>query len=189
VVAIAALEFEIIFHGPFRVGTGWAGRGADITVDRRSPLKASSLKGVMRASAELLLGGQHGLVREVFGHPWDPSPWSWSSARVLDARPERQARVEIDRDRHVAVDHALLIAEEIWAAGATFEVHPLRKVANRRAHELVLMAAAHGVHSLGEDRRRGLGWVTVRAHEPVFDEAAFDELLGLGILTVGGSNG
>jgi len=178
---VVAVEFEIVFHGPFRVGTGWAGRGADITVDPAAPLKASSLKGLMRASATLLLPHRRDLVEEVFGLPRQPSPWSWSGARVVAARTGRQARVEIDPVRHVAVDRALLIAEEVWAATATFEVFPLRRVADRHAHELVLMASAHGVHSLGEDRRRGLGWVTVRANEPAFDDAAFGEFLRLGI--------
>jgi len=176
---VVAIELGITFHGPFRVATGWAGRGADSTVDLATPLRGSSLKGVMKASARLLLPDREDLVTRVFGSPRQPSPWSWSSARVVDPKARKRARVAIDPDRHVAVEGGLFFSEEIWATRATFEITPLLGVADRRAQELVLMASAHGVHTLGGDRRRGLGWVTVEALQPALDSAAFEEFLRL----------
>lgn len=176
---MVAIELQIIFHGPFRVATGWAGRGSDNTVDLAVPLKGSTLKGVMLASARLLLPARHNLVETVFGSTRQPSPWSWSSAQALDPAVRRRARVAIDPDRHVAVDKKLFVSEEVWATEARFQIHPMGRIDNARAHELVLMASAHGVHALGADRRRGLGWVTVAALQPAFDDAAFEAFLGL----------
>ena len=174
------MRFAVDFHGPFRVATGHAARGADASVDVASPLPAASLKGVMRASAELLLPRRHDLVELVFGSPRSPSPWSWSSASVPDASVRKRARVAIDPDRHAALPGALLFAEEVWARTASFTVQPLARVADRRTHELVLLASAHGVHALGGDRRRGLGWVTVRGTDPILDGDALDAFAALG---------
>jgi CRISPR/Cas system CSM-associated protein Csm3 (group 7 of RAMP superfamily) len=176
---VVAIELQIHFHGPFRVATGLAGRGSDTTVDLAAPLKGSSLKGAMRASARQLLAGRGDLVEAVFGSPRQPSPWSWSSAQMVDPALRRRARVAIDPDRHVAAEQALFVAEELWATRAAFQIQPLTRVTDQRRDELILMASAHGVHALGGDRRRGLGWVTIQALQPTFDDAAFQAFLSL----------
>lgn len=97
------LRVDITFHGPFRVGTGTAADGVTGGVDPADLLPASTLKGLMRASAARLLPGRPDLVEQVFGmRPADPptgpedsprapraargfdagSPWHWSSASV-----------------------------------------------------------------------------------------------------------
>ena len=50
-----------------------------------------------------------------------------------------------------------------WARGGTFTVEPRIRLKDtvRERHTLVLRAAARSVSSLGGDRRRGSGWVTM----------------------------
>jgi CRISPR/Cas system CSM-associated protein Csm3 (group 7 of RAMP superfamily) len=173
------MRFAIDFHGPFRVTTGQAGRGADITVDPTSPLAGSSLKGVMRAAAHQLLPNQAGLIGRVYGTPRTPSPWHWSSAQLDQLAVRRRTRIKIDPDRHTTVTGALVVAEELWATNASFTIEPLTPPDDPQAHELVLLASAHGVHALGSDRRRGCGWVSLRGTDPTLDDqrlAAFLEL-------------
>lgn len=97
------LWVDIAFHGPFRVGTGLAAAGVTGGVDPADLLPASTLKGLMRASAARLLPDRPDLVEQVFGmRPADRpaglgntgrepraargfdagSPWHWSSAAV-----------------------------------------------------------------------------------------------------------
>jgi CRISPR/Cas system CSM-associated protein Csm3 (group 7 of RAMP superfamily) len=83
-------DFMIVtltFHSAFRVGTGDADGTAHATVDRDDPVPASSLKGLMRASAERLLPYRPEVVAAVFGTPRRPCPWHWSPAR-FDRPPE-----------------------------------------------------------------------------------------------------
>lgn len=175
------MRFEIAFHGPFRVSTGLAGRGADVTVDMANPVPASSLKGVMRAAARNVLPRQEVLCQEVFGTARSPSPWAWSSASFVQSTRQRRARAAIDPVTGTAVDGALLFAEEVWSDRATFSIDPIRylREETRRRHELVLLASAHAVHALGSDRRRGLGWVGLTGIEPVLDESALSEVIRL----------
>ncbi|GGZ83507.1 hypothetical protein GCM10010389_21700 [Streptomyces echinoruber] len=77
----------LTFHSAFRVGTGDADGTAHATVDRDDPVPASSLKGLMRASAERLLPYRPEVVAAVFGAPRRPCPWHWSPAR-FDRSPE-----------------------------------------------------------------------------------------------------
>lgn len=81
----------LTFHSAFRVGTGDADGTAHATIDRDDPVPASSLKGLMRASAERLLPYRPEIVEAVFGTPRRPSPWHWSPAQFdgpPDAFPE-----------------------------------------------------------------------------------------------------
>lgn len=106
--APALVPVRIEFHGPFRIGTGLAAPGVTGGVDPANLLPASTLKGLMRASATRLLPERQDLVEQVFGmRPADPpagigdvgrepgaargfdgaSPWHWSSAA---AEPQDQ---------------------------------------------------------------------------------------------------
>lgn len=163
------MRYHIEFHGPFRVATGLTRRGLDITVDEANPLPASSLKGLMRNTATQLLGPDHSLLAEVFGQEGNGSPWSWSSAEfATDPVPSIRARVAIGEHGTVEPE-ALLRGEHLWASTATFTVDLLHAgPANLADHQLVLNAAAASVGSLGSDRNRGFGWVTITpTDEPV----------------------
>jgi len=116
------LRFVIDFLGPFRVSTGEAAPGIDATIDRCDPLPATSLKGVMRATAKRLLGEKAPLVSAVFGGPATPSPWHWSDAEAHWHRPQATARVQLDRETHTARPDMLALAEETWAQRAEFHV-------------------------------------------------------------------
>ncbi|MQS06742.1 RAMP superfamily CRISPR-associated protein [Streptomyces alkaliphilus] len=173
------MRVRIDFHGPFRVGTGRARPGAHATVDRLDPLPATSLKGLMRASATLLLPDRADLVDAVFGTPRGPSPWHWSGAEFPDGDRPRdmvRARVSIDPATGAARSGHLLFAEELWAHTATFTVTRTGILAEEdvRTHLTVLACAAAGVHTLGSGRRRGLGWVTCAPEDPAVDDDLID---------------
>lgn len=173
------MRVRIDFHSPFRVGTGRARPGAHTTVDRLDPLPATSLKGVMRASARLLLPHRTDLVDAVFGTPRGPSPWHWSGAEFLDDDQPPvlvRARVSLDPTTGAAHSGHLLFAEEMWARTAAFTVTRTGALGEQdeRTHLTVLACAAAGVHALGAGRRRGLGWVTCTPEDPAMDEDLLD---------------
>lgn len=173
------MKVEITFHGPFRVETGSTRDGLAATVDRSDLLPASSLKGLMRASAGLLLPHRDDLIIEVFGGRTASgrrvaSPWHWESADLDPRRVEfdRRARIAIDPRTGAGQPGFLLFGEEVWARTTWFDITrrlPLNGAEPR--HRAVLAAAAAGVHALGADRRRGLGWVTFRPVDPPLDDA------------------
>ena len=173
------MRFEISFHTPFRVATGRARPGVDIAVDEQNALPGSSLKGVMRAAASSIFPGKADLVAEVFGTARGASPWSWSRARFASLSRRPRARVAIDPTTFTAEEEALFVAEELWSARADFEVLQIGRVADERLHGLVLRASAQAVHALGGDRRRGLGWVSIRCLDPALDAAEMDDIISL----------
>ncbi|MBA8825287.1 CRISPR/Cas system CSM-associated protein Csm3 (group 7 of RAMP superfamily) [Saccharopolyspora lacisalsi] len=167
------LEFRIAFHGPFRVSLGHADSGVDTTLDPADPLPATSLKGVMRATAFSLLGQDSRAAREVFGSGSQPSPWRWSRAHISadqwhGTRPA--ARVSIDEETHTAKSDMLAVAEEAGATSATFAItqHGHLDAEQFAAHRAILTIAAQATRSVGALRRRGLGWVSIQCtnHEP-----------------------
>lgn len=175
------LDFVITFHGPFRVALGEAGSGVHDTVSSLDALPSTSLKGVMRATAKLLLGTENPVVGEVFGSERLSCPWRWSSAQPETswAPPQPTARVRIDREKHTATKDMLAITEQTGATRATFSVTQFGHVADPAAHHAVLVIAAQATRSLGALRRRGLGWVgiTCTSHEP--DETTVRRFLQL----------
>jgi CRISPR/Cas system CSM-associated protein Csm3 (group 7 of RAMP superfamily) len=188
------MRFEITFHTPFRVASGQAGDGSDTAVDRGALLPASSLKGIMRSAVRDLLRFPAALVDEVFGTAWITSPWSWSDARVLgadgsapDIRP--RARIQIEPQTSTTVPGALLIADEVLAGRAEFTIERTGWIEATvlGTHETVLLAAGRAVTAIGGNRRRGLGWVTITAVDPLWSPAHLDAAVQL---TGGdGSNG
>lgn len=172
------MNFEITFHTPFRVAAGHAGDGSDTTVERDELLPASSVKGLMRSAARDLLRFPRDWVGNVFGTAWQPSPWSWSDARVTGssgAEPEvrARARIRIESGTSTVTSGALLIADEVLAASAEFSIDRTGWIesADAPVHEAVLLAAARAVTAVGGDRRRGLGWVTVTPAQPPWSQA------------------
>lgn len=167
-----SLAFDIEFHGPFHVSTGNADDGTDITVDLRNPLPATSIKGLLRAEAAERLGLPASVVEEIFGRsttaPDDttrrgaPGRWWFSDVSLGDVQVTPFARVSVD-ERGRAREGMLAFGQQVWATRGTFRIEPLRHLDGevRARHELVLRAAARSVSSLGGDRRRGSGWVTI----------------------------
>lgn len=174
------MEFEIVFHGPMRIATGTAAPGTDATVDPGALLPATSLKGLMRDTARQLFAD--GDVVAVFGGGGQPSPWSWCSARIEPEAPTVTRRARIRRDERGVTDRgALLVQEEVWPERATFVIEQVLPVPSEELERqrLVLTAAAHAVHALGADRRRGLGWVGVTRTDAEPDVVARAVVLAL----------
>ncbi|MGJ7908500.1 RAMP superfamily CRISPR-associated protein [Actinopolyspora sp. H202] len=165
-MSTSTLRFDITFHTPFRVSTGHARDELDAAIDPELPLPSTSLKGLMRATAVKLLGKNAEIVGSVFGSPRHESPWRWSDAAPDENgwhRPKAAARLEIDRDTHTAKEDMLGVREQIGAEHAWFTVTERGFLDDEtlRTHRLVLAVAARATRSLGADRRRGLGWVTI----------------------------
>ncbi|WP_411129744.1 RAMP superfamily CRISPR-associated protein [Streptomyces sp. x-19] len=181
------MRVTLTFHGPFRIATGMGRPGIDDTVDPCNLLPASSLKGLMRDSAEQLLPGLPRLVEAVFGGPHCPTAWGWEAARFPDEPVVvTRARVSLDEDSGAAKRDHLLFGEEVWARTAEFTVTqygPLPEIdgppLDREGHLAVLACAAAGVHSLGAVRRRGLGWAQCTPEEPGVDEALITRFTAL----------
>lgn len=182
------LTFEVTFHGPVRVGRGRAGVGVDDTVDPQVIVPGSSLKGLMRAEASILLGDPKApLVKGVFGAERQPSPWHWSDIRTsdtADGEVRTGARIRVDSTACTAVDGGLFAAEYFWPRTARFDVRRFTALTDEDSerHEVLLWAAALSVHSVGADRNRGYGWVDVARVGTEPDEAFLSrviELLGV----------
>jgi len=168
------LSFQVRFHGPFRVGTGRGHDGVDAAIDPDDPLPASHLKGLMRASARKLLLPADSLLDEVFGAGRDRgnSPWAWDSARPgsgswHDVTVRNTVRISIDDDSGTVVPDHLLVGAQLWPDAcfrATFTVTRAGAVppAVLPRHEALLRIAAQATTALGAQRRRGLGWITIR---------------------------
>ncbi|MGW3562334.1 RAMP superfamily CRISPR-associated protein [Streptomyces sp. NPDC000941] len=179
----------IHFHGPFRIGTGDSRPGLGTTVDRTELVPTTSLKGVMRASAErLLLPKRPDVVRAVFGALRQPSPWHWGPVEYAGGPEEpgisSRARVELDPQTGTAIPSHLVVAEEVTVPSATarfaverFDVLPAGL--DEGAHLAVLACAAAGVHELGAGRSRGLGWISCTTADPTMDDETLDVLEGL----------
>lgn len=176
---MTALNFVVHFRTPFSVTAAQSSDGIDARVDRDQLLPASSLKGLMRATAlhDLLIGQE--LVDLVFGCGFNSqrsedaaSPWAWSDGEVDESmKVGRQARVKIVGEGR-SDEGSLLISECVWADTAEFQVAQLQPIPADKIddHRLVLRAAARGVTSLGHARRRGLGWVCIVDEQEWSDE-------------------
>lgn len=177
------LTFDIEFHGPFRVGTGTGRDGLDAVADLDDPIPASHLKGLMRHATRdtLHLPDTNPLPHTVFGgqaHAGD-SPWSWDSAHpatgtwhdaitttravVVDTR----VQITIDDTTGTAAPDHFLAGQQLWPrpdfrAQFTVSRSGWLPEADRPVHEALLRLAARAVTALGSQRRRGLGWVTIR---------------------------
>lgn len=159
------LTFSITFHGPFHIATG-ANRDGITTSQENEPLPATSLKGVIRASAKRLLGKDSPLIDDVFGAGRVPSPWRWSPAEP-DKRPwakRPEARVSIDPTTGAARNDMLAFAEHTQAAHASFTITQFGFIErdDLDLHRGVLAISAQAVRSIGALRRRGLGWVSIQ---------------------------
>lgn len=166
------MQFTITFHGPFHVATGTAEQGIDRTVDPDALLPASSLKGLMRAAAAEQLGVAPSVVDAVFGDDptrrdrdrrrrLRPSPWWWSDAALVGAEVANITQIRVDDETGTTDRGFLMFGQHVWAEAATFDVEQRDPVDDLALHTLVLNAAARAVVSLGGQRRRGEGWVTV----------------------------
>lgn len=171
---MTTIQLDITFNQPFRVATGHGHGDVDDVINRENPLPSTSLKGVIRDAARLLLPGtgqgkdyrDHQLVEEVFGGPghhdviWHFSDPSFSA--ITDDSYRTRTRVSIDEHRR-ARPGALYVGEELHTERATAEINQVGILGEERkaVHVALLHVAARLVDGLGADRRRGLGWVTI----------------------------
>ncbi|MFT3861389.1 hypothetical protein [Micropruina sp.] len=186
---MTALNFVVHFRTPFSITAAQSSDGIDARVDRDQLLPASSLKGLMRATALHDLYIRRSLVHQVFGRGFESrrsgdlgSPWAWSDGEVDESmKVGRQARLKIVGEGR-SDEGSLLISECVWADTAEFQVAQLRPIPADKIddHRLVLRAAARGVTSLGHARRRGLGWVSIvdKQEWSVEDSGRLRELVG-----------
>jgi len=174
------LRFVIDFLSSFRVSTGEAAAGVDATIDMRDPLPATSLKGVMRATAKQLLGEHADLVGRVFGDAERPCRWHWGDAIPVGdpwAPPQITARVKIDKTTRTATRDMLALTEETTAARAEFVITRMAPVQDVELHTAVLAIAGRATRSLGAARRRGLGWVSISCSDVTLNRAIVEKVL------------
>jgi len=170
------VELDIRFNTAFRISQGYGQGEVDDVIDEENPLPATSLKGVMRDAARMVLPGRrrgetyvdHHLVAAVFGKRGsDSSPWNFSDGKLDHAEDPRErtrvrARVAID-ERRCARPGALFFAEELHADRATATISLTQPLSPEELekHVALLHVAARLVDGIGADRRRGLGWVSI----------------------------
>ena len=171
---MTTIKLDITFNQPFRVASGRGKGDVDDVIDRENPLPSTTLKGVIRDAARLLLPGtgrgdefkDHPLVVEVFGGRGSHDViWHFSDPvlqAVTDDSYRSRTRVSIDEHRR-ARPGALYVAEELHVTKAIAEITQIGKVAEGREalHLALLHLAARLVDGVGADRRRGLGWVSI----------------------------
>ncbi|MDI2029513.1 RAMP superfamily protein [Saccharopolyspora sp. TS4A08] len=174
------LDLTITFHGPFRVSTGHARAGIDAAIDAKNPLPSTSLKGVMRGTAKLLLGENALWVEKVFGSHTYECPWRWSAATADWQPTTAAARVAIDPATHTARPDMLGISEQTGATTAAFSITQRGHIDpdELETHLRVLAISAQATRSLGANRRRGLGWVSLSCDHPL-DRDAVETFLRL----------
>jgi hypothetical protein len=179
------IRFEVTFHSPFRVSTGHARAGLDAAVDMDNPLPKTSLKGVMRATAKQLLSEHAGIIDEVFGSARNECPWRWSDAKPDESgwdSAKAAARLRIAPETHTAMPDMLGISEQTGAARASFTITQRGKLSPEKLaeHRAVLAIAGRATRSLGADRRRGLGWVTITCTDVELDRETLARFLSWG---------
>lgn len=171
---MSQLTVQIRFATGFRIGTGTAGRSYDEVVDRSDPLRASSLKGLLRAEARSLLPGpdpsrvDHPLVNAVFGGRRQQSPWHWRTE--VPEKPQIVPQVNLKLDEQgQAKDGHLLVKELVGLQQAEMQITQTGPVTTAglpqaasdpvQYHLALLHLAARMVEKVGQRRTRGLGWV------------------------------
>lgn len=168
---MTTIRLEICFNAAFRISQGHGQGEASDMIDEENPLPATSLKGVMRDAARMVLPGKrqgdkyadHHLVDAVFGKRGSSSPWNFSDGELGDTgAPRVRARVAIDERRRARAG-ALFFAEELHADRATAMISLTRPLppGELEKHVALLHVAARLVDGMGAGRRRGLGWVSI----------------------------
>ena len=170
------ITFTVTFHEPFAVSSGNSDDGLDVTVDSANPLPGSVMKGLLRAHARDWLGMGPAQVDSIFGSRTQQSPWVFNDV-LLTAKVSLWNRVEVDPDGR-SQERSLVVGQQNWADCGTFSCEWLGGGQAPAAHVLILRAAARDVVSLGTNRRRGLGWVSIEDETP-WTAAHTQELLAL----------
>ncbi len=169
---MSKITITITFYTPFRVGSGSAGEGLDVTLNHDEPLPEAHVKGLMRAAARRFLPGtehngnftDHALVREVFGARTE-SPWHWDPVVWKDKVSlsyETDIRIALDERRRTRRG-SLQIAEQVRAESATMDIWLAGSLDKERIdiHVALLSLAASMVQDIGAQRARELGWVGI----------------------------
>ena len=173
-----SLKFEVEFLTPFVISSGKALDGLDHTIDEETPFPSSAVKGLLRAHALHWLGLPNLLVGEVFGTARKGSDWIFSDVAVErvgtgvlqhGVEPSLWNRVRVDEHGR-AEERALVAGQQCWAATGEFTISWDGRGEPPKLHVLVLRSAARDVVSIGLNRRRGFGCVTIRDAEPWTDD-------------------
>ncbi|MDD7465070.1 MAG: hypothetical protein PUK59_02380 [Actinomycetaceae bacterium] len=180
-----ALTLKMIFEGPMRVGTGYAGKGLDEVIDTQYPLHETAIKGVIRDSARILVaqlakwdrGDDHPFITAVFGGGHGQiSPWNFSVEIPQPPRLAARAGIKLNEDGIVEPGY-LLMKEELWWSA---EKPPKLTVIRRgtieppegvnlnsesviNAHLALIHLAARLTQKIGQRKARGMGWVSFSA--------------------------
>ena len=173
-----SLKFEVEFLTPFAISSGKALDGLDHTIDEETPFPSSAVKGLLRAHSLHWLGLPNPLVGEVFGTARKGSDWIFSDVAVErvgtgslkhGVEPSLWNRVCVDENGR-SEERALVAGQQCWAATGEFTISWDGRGEPPKLHVLVLRSAARDVVSIGLNRRRGFGWVTIRDAEPWTDD-------------------
>lgn len=179
---MTSLTLSMTFANQVRIATGAAARGLDAAVDHNAPLSAGAMKGLMRDEARWLLpgvGGQdHPFVVAVFGGPrGEQSPWNFDVQPLGDVTYSTRANLRLD-ERGAVVPGGLRVLEEASIGAASLRVDsrsplhgrglPHTLLDRERDHHLALLhLSARAVEKVGQDRSRGMGWVSISCDRPV----------------------
>lgn len=154
------LRFAITFHEPFAISTGTPDEGLDVTVDMDNAFPGSVVKGLLRGHAEHWLGISSPELDRIFGSGAKGCQWVFEDAKLTRATRSIWNRIEVDDDGR-SEDGSIVTGQQVWATGGTFECEWLGAGDPPAADVLVLRAAARDIVSVGSNRRRGFGWVSV----------------------------
>lgn len=167
---MTSLTFKITFHTPFMISTGLASDALDLVVDQENPFPGTALKGLLRAHARHWLKVGEPRIEQIFGSAGLPSPWIFPDVEVKrlalsgklpkGVRPTIWNRVHVDPQGR-AQERALVSGEQVWASTGKVRLTWTGQGEAPPAHVLVLRAAARDVVSIGMNRRRGFGWVSI----------------------------
>ncbi len=172
------LTVSIRFATGFRIGTGTAGGAYDEVVDRKDLLRASSMKGLLRAEARTLLPGpddpsgkklDHPLVDAVFGGRQRRGAWHFRTELDADPQVVPQVNLKLTDDGQAEAGH-LLVKELVGLQQARLHITQTGPLTGyglpegsdpARYHLALLHLSARMVEKVGQRRTRGLGWVAL----------------------------
>ena len=153
------------FYAPYLSATGNASAGFDSSVDLVAPIRATAVKGAMRAVAAQILCLREDVINQLFGSEEEPAAWRWLiNEPTAPVEAMTLHRVAIDDETMTARADHLLRARAAKLPRVSFCVQRRGRSLDEESLErekVALTAAARGVHALGAQRTRGLGWVGI----------------------------
>jgi CRISPR/Cas system CSM-associated protein Csm3 (group 7 of RAMP superfamily) len=178
---MSVLAFEVTFVTPYAVGQEVKIPGSTI---KGLMLDTARDLSIPWALIREVFGGHRIDIAEIDSTEEDPasqksgptlpSPWAWSDMEFPDGEPNEtsRSRIRINKVTGVVTDGALVLSKEYHIQGihkGSFSIERVGPVPRlcppvsicEEKHLAILEATARAMTSLGGDRRRGLGWITV----------------------------